>query len=118
MYGADPVGKIIFTLDNFMMTVITAKNRSALKNGADYGALFQSMMAYSGPFRVEDGDKFITTVDVAWNPDWIGTQQVRTFSIEGDILSITTAETMDPISPERTGHGIVRWRRVGSQAQA
>lgn len=114
VYGADPVGKILFTAENRMMTVITARDRPASKNEVDDGALYRSMMAYSGPFRVEDGDQFITTVDVAWNPDWVGTEQVRTFSIEGDILSITTVETVDPVSPEKTGHGVVTWRKVAS----
>lgn len=113
-YGADPVGKIIFTAENRMMTVITAKERSASRNEAGDGALYRSMMAYSGPFRVENGDQFITAVDVAWNPDWVGTEQVRTFSIKDDILSIKTAEIVDPMSPERTGHGVVIWRKIAS----
>ena len=112
IYGVDPVGKIIFTTDNLMMTVITAKDRARSQSDAGDAALFRSMMAYSGPFRVEGGDQFITTVEVAWNPDWVGTEQVRTFSIEGDILSIITAETADPIEPEKTGHGVVTWQKT------
>lgn len=113
-YGADPVGRIIFTAENLMVTVITAKDRSSSKDDAGDGALFRSMMAYSGPFRVEGHDRFITTVDVAWNPEWVGTVQVRNFSIEGEILAITTSETVDPMAPGRTGHGVITWRRIAS----
>ena len=37
-----------------------------------------------------DGDKWATNVDVAWNPEWVGTRQVRDFRIEGDRLVVTT----------------------------
>lgn len=99
------------------MTVIPAKDRSSSKSGAGDAALFRNMMACSGPLRVEGGDQFVTAVDVAWNPDWVGTEQVRTFSIEGDTLSSITAETVDPIFPSKTGHGVVNWQKAVPSAQ-
>ena len=114
MYGADPLGYIFITPDKRMMTVITSNGRTASDSEADDAALFKSMMAYSGPFRIEGEDQFVTEVEVSWHPGWVGTEQARTFSIDDDILSITTAETLHPMFPGRKGRGIVRWQRASA----
>jgi hypothetical protein len=41
------------------------------------------MIAYTGRFRVE-GDKFIITVDGAWNEVFKSHEQVQIFKLEGD----------------------------------
>ncbi len=112
MYGPDPQGYIVMTPDNRMMTVITSGDRTAAGGDSD-GALFGSMMAYCGPFRIE-GNVFITQVEVAWHPSWVGTEQGRTFSIEDDILSITSAEVAHPMFPGQPGRGIIRWQRASA----
>ncbi len=111
MYGADPEGYIFITPDQRMMTVITSKDRSASDGDA---ALYQSMMACSGPFRIEGEDQFITDVEVSWHPGWVGGEQARTFLIEDDILSIPTAETLPLMFPGQTGRGVLRWQRTAS----
>jgi hypothetical protein len=68
------------------------------------------MLAYSGLYRIE-GDRFVTEVDVAWDPDWVGTRQIRFWRIKGDVLSIETAPQL-PSGDGMTGRGIVIWRRV------
>jgi hypothetical protein len=45
------------------------------------------MSAYTGMYRLE-GDKWITKVDVAWNPARVGTEQVRFFRFNGDQLQV------------------------------
>ena len=40
--------------------------------------------------------KFITKVDAAWNPGWVGTEQVRFWRVDGNKLFITTAPTSTP----------------------
>ena len=81
-------------------------------------ALFKSMMAYSGPFRIAGDDQFISEVEVSWHPGWIGTEQARTFTVDGDVLSITTAEVLHPMFPGRRGRGVLKWRRAATQAFA
>ena len=44
---------------------------------------------YSGTYSVE-GDKWITNVEVAWNPEWVGTKQVRDFKLDGERLMVLT----------------------------
>ena len=112
MYGADPLGQLILTPDFRMMTLVTARGREAAEEVPAEAALFRSMMAYSGPFRLEGADKFITRVEVSWHPGWLGTEQARTYVIAGDVLSISTAETSHPMFPGRRGLGILKWARV------
>lgn len=112
MYGTDPLGYIVITSDYRMMTIVTARGRVSSTSAPNDADLFKSMMAYTGPFRIEGDDQFITTVEVAWHPGWIGTEQARHFSVTGDVLSITTAETVHPMFPGRKGRGVLRWQRA------
>jgi hypothetical protein len=114
MYGADPLGYIFITPDKRMITVITSRDRKPSSNDSGDTDLFKSMMAYSGPFRVEGEDQFITDVEVSWHPGWVGTEQARTFSIDGDILSIITAETLHPMFPGQKGRGVLKWKRTST----
>lgn len=68
-------------------------------------------MAYSGRYRVQGDDCFITDVDVAWHPSWLGTEQTRYFKIERDTLWIITAPQRHPKYPGRTVRGVLTWRR-------
>jgi hypothetical protein len=47
------------------------------------------LVAYTGTYRIE-GDKWITKVDVAWNPEWVGTEQARSFKLDGERLQVLT----------------------------
>jgi hypothetical protein len=76
------------------------------------------MMAYSGPFRIEGEDQFITKIEVSWHPGWVGTEQARTFVVDGDILSITTAETSHPMFPGQTGRGVLKWQKAATRVAA
>lgn len=114
MYGAEPLGYIFITPDKRMITVITSRDRKPSINDSGDADLFKSMMAYSGPFRVEGEDQFITDVEVSWHPGWVGSEQARTFSIDGDILSIITAETLHPMFPGQKGRGVLKWKRTST----
>ena len=114
MYGADPLGYIFITPDKRMITLVTSSGRVPSDSESGDAALFKSMMAYSGPFRIEGEDTFVTEVEVAWHPSWVGTEQARTFSVVGDILSITTAETLHPMFPGRKGRGVLKWQRTST----
>jgi hypothetical protein len=114
MYEADPLGYLVITPDKRMMTIVTSKDRVASDGASGDAALFKTMMAYSGPFRLEGEDQFITEVEVSWHPGWLGTEQARTFSVDGDVLSITTAETQHPMFPGRKGRGVLKWQRTSA----
>jgi hypothetical protein len=87
--GKNPTGNIIFTPEGRMMVVITGEGRQAAKTDQDRADLFKSLVAYTGMYRVE-GDKWITKVEVAANPAWVGTEQTRFFRVDGDRLQEST----------------------------
>ena len=89
LYGADRLGYIIFTPEGRMMGMIEGDGRKAPQTDEDRVRLFRTMFAYSGQYRLE-GDKWITAVDIAWSPAWIGTDQVRLYKVEGDPLVVST----------------------------
>ncbi|MBV9756642.1 MAG: lipocalin-like domain-containing protein, partial [Alphaproteobacteria bacterium] len=88
-WGEHPNGRLILTASGEMMALLTGEGRKAPHSEAERGAAFGSMVAYSGRYRVE-GDRFVTTVDMAWNESWVGTEQVRHYRIEGNTLHIET----------------------------
>ena len=71
-YDEHPEGFAVFT-EARVFFLLTAGDRLATAPAAE---LFDRMMAYSGRYRVQ-GDRIITTVDSAWHPAWIGTEQTR-----------------------------------------
>ena len=89
MFGEHPTGYIIFTSEGRLMAVIEAEGRKAPSNDLDRAALLQTLIAYSGKYHI-DGHQWITRVDTAWNPSWDGTDQVRTFQIVGNRLTVTS----------------------------
>ena len=78
-----------------MAVVITGDGRKPPTTDEDRAGLFKSLVAYTGPYRV-DGEKWITTVEVSMNPAWVGTEQARAFVITGDRLQEMTAWAARP----------------------
>ena len=111
IYGEHPDGVIGFTVGRFF-AVTTAEGRKAPQTPEEQAAAYRTVTAYSGKWHV-DGEKFITKVDVAWNPGWVGTEQVRFWRIEGNKLFITSAPTLlpDPNGPDRMVIGHLVWEK-------
>lgn len=85
--GEHPSGYLILTREGRMMSVIEGENRKMPSTDADRANLLNSMVAYSGTYRI-DGNQWFLTVDAAWNPAWDGTVQVRDFELLGDRLTV------------------------------
>ena len=102
--GQQPTGIVIFTADGHLSFTLTADGRQPQGNNADSNALFNSVIAYAGTYRLE-ADCWITHVNVAWNPDWIGTEQMRHYRIEGDQLNVQTPWR---VMPNWAKHGLSR----------
>lgn len=106
VYDAHPVGFLILTERRFT-AILTAGDQPRDAEGA---VLFDRMMAYSGPYRVE-ADKIIVTVDVAWHPSWLGSEQTRFFKLDGERLSISAPPQHHPKFPGQRVRGIVAWQK-------
>jgi hypothetical protein len=82
------------------MFILTAEGRKPAKTVEERANLLSTVIAYAGTYRLE-GDKWITRVEVAWNPDWIGTEQTRSFKVDGDRLQVLTPWRVMPNWPEK-----------------
>jgi hypothetical protein len=98
--GKNPTGYVIFTPEARVWFVLTADGRKPGTTAEDKAALLDSLIAYTGTYRVE-GDKWITSVEVAWNPAWVGTEQSRSFKVEGDRLKVLTPWRTMPNWPDK-----------------
>ncbi len=94
-FGANPAGYILFAADYRMMVVLTGEGRKPAATDQDRADLFKSPVAYAGTYRVE-GDKWITKVEVAHNPAWVGSEPARTFKLDGNRLTEMTAVMKRP----------------------
>ena len=111
MYGEHPTGYIIFTAEGRMAAIIEGEGRKPAKTDEERAALLRTMFAYTGRYRLE-GNKWITTVDAAWNPAWDGTDQVRFFALDGDRLQVTSMWQSSPNLPNApVARGILFWER-------
>jgi hypothetical protein len=109
--GDNPSGYVIFTAEGRLSFMLSAEGRQPGSNAEERSALLSSMIAYTGTYRLED-DRWITQVDVAWNPEWVGTEQTRFFAIEGDVLTVHTPWRVMPNWPEKgLTRSIVRFQR-------
>lgn len=112
VYGRHPRGYIVFTPEGRLLALITGENRRPAQTSEEQAALFTTMVAYSGIYRV-DGDKFVAQVDASWNETWVGTEHVRFFKVVGDRLEIVTAWAPSGALPRKpTVRGIIECVRT------
>ena len=111
LFGQNATGYLILTPEGRMMAIITAGGRTPPKTTQDRADLLNSMVAYTGMYRVE-GDKWIVKIDVAWNPGYLA-EQTRFFKVDGDRLDVLTAWAINPNWPEKgMQRGILTFERV------
>ena len=87
--GSNPTGYVIFTPEGRVWFVLTGEGRKPAKTVEERAALLDTLVAYTGTYRTE-GDNWITKVEVAWNPAWVGTEQRRTFKLDGKRIQVLT----------------------------
>ena len=98
--GDQPTGYALFTPEGRVSFTLTAEGRTPTTDREGDAALLSSLVAYSGTYRLED-DRWITAVDVAWKPEWVGTEQMRFFAIDGDQLTVRTPWRVMPNWPKQ-----------------
>jgi hypothetical protein len=106
-FGERPAGYVFFSSSHRIFVLITAEDRKAAEGVDGQSAAFRSMYAYSGKYRLEN-DRFITKVDIAGDQKWVGTEQQRTYRVNGDILIIESAPATQA---GKTVRGILEWKR-------
>jgi len=98
--GQKPTGYVIFAPEGRAFFILTGEGRKPAKTVQERADLLNSLISYTGMYRLE-GDKWITKVDVAWSPDFVGTEQTRFFKLDGDRLHVLTTWGVHPNWPEK-----------------
>ena len=103
--SAAPNGYVNFSTDGRLMLLSTDSARKApagqVPTPAEAEALYRSMIAYAGTYKVE-GNVVTYDLDVSWNKSWTGTKQVRYWEVNGDRLTVTTPEIVNPLTGKRS----------------
>lgn len=113
LYGAHPKGIQIATAEGRWLALMTAEGRGVPNSDAERVRALQTMIAYTGRYRVEDGN-VITKVEAAWNEAWVGTEQVRTIRFVGGSLVLHSPPMPHPNIGGKVVRVIVEWQREAS----
>ena len=98
--GQRPTGYVIFAPEGRAFFILTGEGRKPAKTAQERANLLNSLISYTGMYRLE-GDKWITKVDVAWSPEFVGAEQARFFKVVGDRLQVLTTWGVHPNWPEK-----------------
>jgi hypothetical protein len=74
-------------------------------------ALIKSMVAYAGTYTIDTEAKAVTHhIEISWDQSRTGTDQVRSYKLEGNHLTLTTEPSTDPASGKKTVRTLI-WER-------
>jgi hypothetical protein len=86
------------------MVLLTATGRTAPGS--------EETTAYTGRFRIE-GNRPVTSVDVAWVPAWENTEQPRFFELDGDKFTLSSEPNRNHPLPGLLKVVRLEWEREG-----
>ncbi len=105
-YGDKPRGVLILHEGGRMAAIITPSDQTG-----DGPPPMRRLLAYSGRYRIENGDRFVTDVDIAWLPSWVGTLQGRNFKLQEGRLDIVSDPVQFEFLDGAMAIGILSWGR-------
>jgi hypothetical protein len=115
-FGEDPDGYLGYSPDGRMYAIFVRHDRitpdDVVPTEEEGVKLLGTMVAYAGKFTL-DQDKVVHHIDVSWNQAWTGTDQIRFYKLDGDVLTITTAPYKS-YQDGRSGRSILVWKKVES----
>ena len=108
--GKDPRGYLVLTPTRCFV-LMTAEHQKIGQPVAVRAALWDSIVSYSGPYRLE-GKKMIISNEASSNETGNGINYSRNWEIKGHQLVMTTVPS--PYSPDALKTGIARviWERL------
>jgi hypothetical protein len=113
-FGEHPSGSFVFTQGGHMSGMQFASDRRAASGAnateSERAALFSSMTAYSGTYRVE-GRKVVISVENSSVQSWNGTQRVLNVDIAGARLT-GTSEVFRSLITGLDVVGVITWEKV------
>jgi len=108
--GKAPQGYLVLTPTRAIL-FITGDNRKFGTSVADKAALLDTLVGWSGTYRVEGG-KIIIAVDASWTEVMSGKNQVRNWTLSGNRLTLTGEPAPHPRDPSKTSVARTVWEKV------
>ena len=112
--GEHPNGYLSYSADGRMYAIITWENRitprDVVPTDEERIKLFSTMISYAGTYTF-DAEKVVHHVDISWNQNWTGTDQVRFYKLDGNTLTITSALSRN-FTDGREGRSILVWEKL------
>ena len=109
-FGKSPQGYIVLTKSLFI-SVLSAEGRKAGRTQEEKAALLDTIIAYTGPYRIE-GRKFIVDVESSWNQAWSGKTQSRTWVVDGSRLTLVTDPAPYSRDPSKTATAKLTFEKI------
>ena len=110
-----PMGKsqhgYLVSTPKVIVSFFTADERKPGATVEAKAALLDSLAAYAGTYRLE-GNKLLIEVDTAWTEVWKGGQQVRTYEVDGKLLTLIVAPQASATTPGKTLTSRSVWEKV------
>jgi hypothetical protein len=116
-YGVRPNGVLILLPEGRMAALLTPTEQKRPETEADQADAFRKLVAYSGHYRLEPPDRFVTLVDIAWLQPWVGSQQARRFALQGDTLDIITEPKQGLFTGDAMVIYVLSWVRENTTAR-
>ncbi|WP_029117478.1 lipocalin-like domain-containing protein [Mycobacterium sp. URHB0044] len=111
VFGSNPNGVLTLLPEGRMFALLTPGERTRPETEADEANAFRNLLAYSGRYRLEPPDRFVTTVDVASLESWVGSEQARKFRLHGDALDITIGPARMSLTGDAMVMNVLSWVR-------
>jgi len=117
VYGPNPDGYMVLEPSGRIMFIFGPRERRPPEDDSDRAGLFVNLTAYTGRIRLDGPGRFVTVVDYAWNPAWVG-EQLRFFRLFDNRLEIRSPEQTHPSYGSRKIVADLLWEREQSRTTA
>ncbi len=116
--GPDPAGLLVYGPGDAMSVQIMQRRRRAFaahdpRRGApdEVTAAFGGYLAYAGTYGVRPEEGLVVhRIEIAWFPNWEGTEQKRFFQLAGSRLTLRSPPWAHSGG---TSVGVLVWERLG-----
>ncbi|MBS0959011.1 lipocalin-like domain-containing protein [Acetobacter thailandicus] len=110
--GDHPRGRVIFTNDGWVAFNLEGTGRTPAQTDQDRAKLMNTLVAYIGRYRIE-GNQWVTKVQTAWAPEWVGSEQRRTVTLLGDTIQVVTPwRKMPNWAKDQMSRSIIKFQRA------
>ena len=96
-FGERVAGMLLYSADGAMAAVVGRADQPILKmdllagtvaaSDRELAGAFRSAYGFAGTFEVE-GERIRHRISVSTMPNWVGTEQERPYTIEGEVLTL------------------------------